>query len=399
MMDSARWPLLMLCAGIALIGCGGERPPAADDSPSVGQAMASDTSGLPRTVVETGTEYQPISVTKLAQFEHPWAVAFLPDGRYLVTERGGRLLRVNDEGGVTSISGVPEVAVRNQGGLLDVVLHPDFETNQWVYLTYSLGDSEATTTALARGRLDGDALVDVEVLFEQDRRSAPGRHYGSKLAWMADGTLLMSIGDRGAEPPRAQDPMDHAGTLLRLTEDGGVPPDNPFADGQQALPEIYSTGHRNIQGLVVLPDSGAIWVTEHGPRGGDELNLVRPGENYGWPRAGKGRDYRTEEMYGEARSVEGLVDPVYEFLPTLAPSGLAVVTSDRFPRWEGNLLAGGLRSERIARLVIENDVVVHEESLLDKAIGRIRDVREGPDGSIYVVTDEEDGGLYRIEPD
>ncbi|TVS17970.1 MAG: PQQ-dependent sugar dehydrogenase [Gammaproteobacteria bacterium] len=357
----------------------------------------SATPAFPTTVHETGTEYQSIKVVQLAALEHPWAVAFLPDGRYLVSERPGRLVIV-DDGTLTPVAGVPDVAARNQGGLLDVVLHPDFESNGWVYLTYSLGDSSETTTALARARLEGQALVDLEVLFEQDRRSGPGRHYGSRLAWMDDGTLLMSIGDRGAEPPRAQDPMDHAGSLLRLTEDGGVPSDNPFADGADALPEIFSYGHRNIQGLVVHPDTGAIWVTEHGPRGGDELNLVRAGENYGWPRAGKGRDYRTEEMYGEARSIEGMVDPVYEFLPTLAPSGLALVTADTFPRWSGNLLAGGLRPERIARLVIEDDVVVHEETLLNGAVGRIRDVREGPDGHIYVLTDEEEGGLFRIEP-
>lgn len=400
MTHSYRSLLLVIAAGMALAACDSDAPPA-DASVPPAQAMASAAAAVeafPRTVLETGSEYQPLAVVQLAELEHPWALAFLPDGRYLVTERGGRLLRVDDQGSVTEIAGVPEVAVRNQGGLLDVVLHPEFDANRWVYLTYSLGDRQQTTTALARGRLEGDALVDVEVLFEQDRRSEPGRHYGSKLAWMSDGTLLMSIGDRGAQPPRAQDPMDHAGSLLRLTEDGGVPADNPFADGREALPEIYSTGHRNIQGLVVLPESDAIWATEHGPRGGDELNLIRPGQNYGWPRAGKGRDYRTEQMFGEARSIEGLVDPVYEFLPTLAPSGLAVVSSDRFPRWQGNLLAGGLRPERIARLVIENDEVVHEESLLLQAIGRIRDVREGPDGNIYIVTDEAQGGLYRMEP-
>ncbi len=389
-------PLLFAVVGLQT-ACGGDVDTAADVATEARQAM-STTPAFPSTVHETGTEYQPIKVIQLAELEHPWAVAFLPDGRYLVSERTGRLVIVDEDGTVTPVSGVPEVAVRNQGGLLDVVLHPDFDSNSWVYLTYSLGDSSETTTALARVRLQDQALVDLEVLFEQDRRSEPGRHYGSRLAWMEDGTLLMSIGDRGAEPPRAQDPMDHAGTLLRLTEDGGVPSDNPFADGDDALPEIYSYGHRNIQGLIVHPDTGAIWVTEHGPRGGDELNLVRPGENYGWPRAGKGRDYRTEEMYGEARSIEGMVDPVYEFLPTLAPSGLALVTADQFPRWRGNLLAGGLRPERIARLVIENDVVVHEETLLNGAIGRVRDVREGPNGYIYVLTDHDEGGLFRIEP-
>lgn len=398
---SERGWLMMLGVAMMLSACGGESVSADSDMASparVGDAAAETAPSLPRIVLETGSEYQPLVVVQIAALENPWAVAFLPDGRFLVTERGGRLLRVDTDGSQTVITGVPEVSARNQGGLLDVVLHPDFESNRWVYLTYARGDSQETTTALARGRLEADALVEVEHLFEQDRRSAPGRHYGSKLAWMADGTLLMSIGDRGSQPPRAQDPMDHAGSLLRLTEEGGVPVDNPFADGREARPEIYSTGHRNIQGLVVLPESDAVWATEHGPRGGDELNRIQPGQNYGWPRAGKGRDYRTEAMYGEARRIEGMVDPVYEFLPTMAPSGLAFVSSDRFPRWQGNLLAGGLRPERIARLVIEDDLVVHEESLLLEAIGRIRDVREGPDGYIYVVTDEAEGGLYRIEP-
>ncbi len=381
---------------LGLAACEADVDTAAEVAADAREAM-SVTPAFPTTVYESGTEYQPIKVVKLAELENPWAVAFLPDGRYLVTERGGRMVIVAN-GDVTQVTGVPEVVARNQGGLLDVVLNPDFDDNSWVYFTYSLGDRQATTTALARARLDGSALTDLEVLFEQDRRSQPGRHYGSRLAWMDDGTLLVSIGDRGAEPPRAQDPMDHAGTLLRLTEDGGVPDDNPFADGEEALPEIFSIGHRNIQGLIVHPETGAIWVTEHGPRGGDELNLVRAGENYGWPRAGKGRDYRTEEMYGEARSIEGMIDPVYEFLPTLAPSGLALVTSDRFPRWQGNLLAGGLRPELISRLVIEDDIVVHEETFLNGAVGRIRDVRESPDGYIYVVTDESEGGLYRIEP-
>jgi aldose sugar dehydrogenase len=346
---------------------------------------------------EIQTQYQRIRLVRVAEgLEHPWAVAFLPDGRFLVTERPGRL-NIVSQGGATPVSGLPDVHAFRQGGLMDVSLHPEFDENGFVYLTYSKGDASGTTTALGRGRLVGTRLVGFQDLFVQDRLSEPGRHYGSRIAWLPDGTLLLSIGDRGADPPRAQDPLDHAGKLLRLNDDGTVPADNPFVGRDDVHPEIYSLGHRNIQGLIVAPGSGEIWATEHGPRGGDELNLIRPGENYGWPLVSKARDYGTEEQYGEARSREGYVDPVYEFLPTHAPSGLALVTQERFPQWRGNLLAGGLRAERIRRVVLEDYVVVHEEELLLGRVGRIRDVREGPDGNIYVLSDEADGALYRVE--
>ncbi len=345
------------------------------------------------------TEYESATLKRVADgLEYPWSVALLPDGGYLVTEREGQLNHISEDGEVTPLEGVPEVAAQNQGGLLDVVLHPDYEDNGWLYLTYSREeDGGDTVAALARARLGDGELEDMEEIFSQDRASSPGRHYGSRLAWKADGTLLMSIGDRGTNPERAQDTDDHAGTLLRLTEDGGVPDDNPFVDDDDYLPEIYSYGHRNIQGLIVHPDTDEIWVTEHGPRGGDELNLIEAGANYGWPVAGKGRDYSTEEIFGEARSREDMKDPIYEFLPTHAPSGLALVTADRFEMWEGNLLAGGLRSERIRRVVLEDHEVIHEEELLLKEIGRIRDVRESPEGHIYVLNDESDAGLWRIE--
>jgi aldose sugar dehydrogenase len=344
------------------------------------------------------TEYHEIKLVQVAAgLQRPWSVAFLPDGGYLVTERPGRLNRVHPDGEVTPISGVPEVHAANQGGLLDVSLHPDYADNGWVYLTYSAGGPEGTATALARGRLEGAALVEVERLFEQDRQSRPGMHYGSRLAWMEDGTLLMTVGDRGLVPARAQDPGDHAGTVLRLTDDGRPAEGNPFAADDGARTEIYSYGHRNIQGIVVGAE-GTIWAAEHGPRGGDELNLIRPGQNYGWPVVSRGRDYRTEQQWGEGRSREGMVEPVYELAPTVAPSGLALVTAGHFPRWQGNLLVGGLRSQSIRRLVIEDGVVVHDEELRAIQVGRIRDVREGPDGNIYFVTDEDDGALYRIEP-
>ncbi|HUG99887.1 MAG TPA: PQQ-dependent sugar dehydrogenase [Gammaproteobacteria bacterium] len=372
--------------GILLIIAGVPCPAAADAAPA--------------DVVEEKieTQYERIRVVRIiGGLENPWSVAFLPDGRFLVTERPGRL-NIVAEGGATPVSGLPGIHAMRQGGLLDVSLHPDFDENGWVYLTYSKGDADGDATALGRGRLDGTRLVEFEELFVQDRASAPGIHYGSRIAWLADGTLLMSIGDRGTEPPRAQDPLDHAGKVLRLDADGNAPADNPFAGRDDVKPEVYTLGHRNIQGLVVVPDSGDVWAVEHGPRGGDELNRIRAGDNYGWPQVSRARDYRTQAQFGEARSREGFVDPVYEFLPTHAPSGLALVTRDRFPRWRGDLLVGGLRSERIRRVVLEDGEVVHEEELLLGIVGRIRDVREGPDGYIYVLSDESDGGLYRIEP-
>ena len=352
--------------------------------------------------LEQRTQYKQIKVTKVATgFERPWAVAFLPDGKMLVTERPGRLTIV-ENGEITTVEGTPEVRAISQGGMLDVVLHPNYEENGWIYLTYSKGnENDDTATALVRGRLDGNNFIDTEELFVQNRYSSPGRHYGSRLAWDNQGYLYMSIGDRGSEPPRAQDLSDHAGTLLRLNDDGTVPDDNPFVNDPDAANEIFSYGHRNIQGMIINPENNEIWATEHGPRGGDELNLVEAGENYGWPDQSLGRSYRDETQFHEgtvARSIEGMVDPVYEFLPTLAPSGLALVTSEYFEEWNGNLLAGGLGAERIRRLLIEDYTVLHDEEILHNDLGRIRDVRQGPDGFIYILNDADPGTLFRVEP-
>lgn len=390
-----------------LTGCSTTTPDdlVVEDEPVDGEASAGEdeSEGELGVVATMGTQYANIRLVRVATgLEHPWAVAFLPDGQMLVTERPGRLQLVNGDGEMEEISGVPEVKSQNQGGLLDVVIHPGFEENSWVYLTYSKPDDsgDETSTTLIRGVLDGTSLNDVEELFTQDRYSEPGRHYGSRLAWTGDQKLLMSVGDRGSEPPRAQDLGDHAGTLLRLNDDGSIPDDNPFVDDDDAHDEIYSYGHRNIQGIVVHPDTEEIWVTEHGPRGGDELNRVVAGENYGWPTATLGLNYRNQQDFpdSEARRVEGMVDPFYEFLPTHAPSGLALVTTDRFENWDGDLLAGGLRSRRIRRVVFDDEEVLHEEELLLQKVGRIRDVREGPEGNIYVLTDSSSGSLYRIEP-
>ena len=351
---------------------------------------------------DLGSQYEDFQLVRVADgLENPWSVAFLPDGDYLVTERPGRLQRVDSDGNMTEITGLPELQAQGQGGLLEVAIHPDFEQNSYVYLTYSKpNDGDETATALARAELQGNELVGLEDIFVQNQYSSPGRHYGSRLAWTNDGYLLMSIGDRGADPPRAQDNQDHAGTLLRLNDDGSVPADNPYVGNDNVLDEIYSYGHRNIQGLVVDPETNEIWATEHGPRGGDELNYIEPRVNHGWPTATLGYDYRTQEKYDftEGRRVEGMEDPFYEFLPTLAPSGLALVTQDTFENWQGDLLAGGLRAERIRRVVFDSEEVLHEEELLLQEIGRIRDIREGPNGSIYVLNDHDDGGVFRLEP-
>ena len=352
--------------------------------------------------LELRTEYQDIKVTKVAgDLERPWALAFLPDNRMLVTERPGRL-NIVENGNVTVVNGTPEVRAVNQGGMMEVSVHPNYSENGWIYLTYSqAGPDDETALTVVRGQLDGADFVQMEEIFQQNRFSSPGRHYGSKIAWDNEGYMYVSIGDRGANPPRAQDNSDHAGTLLRLNDNGTVPDDNPFVGDDDVANEIFSYGHRNIQGLVINQENNEIWATEHGPRGGDELNYIEPGKNYGWPTVSLGRDYRDDREFHnhtEARQMESMVDPVYEFLPTLAPSGLALVTTDKFPQWEGNLLAGGLRPERIRRLVIEDYTVIHDEELLTFELGRIRDVREGPDGFIYVVTDETPGAIYRIEP-
>ncbi|ANB03037.1 PQQ-dependent sugar dehydrogenase [Ectothiorhodospira sp. BSL-9] len=371
---------------------------------SVALAIAMGVAGTvsAQEVVREGisTEYQSFNLVRVASgLSHPWAVAFLPDGRKLVTERSEGMV-VIDEGTKTRVTGLPDFHATNQGGMLDVVLHPAHEDNGWIYITYSKGDRQGTVPALIRARLEGHELVDVEHLFESNEYTQPGRHYGSRVLFLEDGTLLMTIGDRGAEPPRAQDTLDHSGSVVRLNDDGSVPDDNPFVGDDAYAPEIHAYGLRNIQGIALHPQTGEVWATDHGPRGGDELNLIEAGNNYGWPKVTLGRDYRTEEQFpdAEARRKEDMTDPVFEFLPTLAPSGLAVVDSDRFSAWDGNLLAGGLRAQRILRLVVEDQTVIHAEELLHKDVGRVRDVRQGPDGYLYVLSDESDGGLYRLEP-
>ncbi|MFG6175923.1 PQQ-dependent sugar dehydrogenase [Halomonas sp. THAF12] len=353
--------------------------------------------------IPVDTRDQPLCLSRIADgLAHPWGLAQLPDGRFLVSERAGGLVLIGD-GELTRLDGLPEVSARGQGGLLDLALHPRFDRDaqgngehDWLYFTWSRPGPGGDATALSRARLGEARLADLEHLFVQDRYSRPGRHYGSRLAWLPDGTLLMSVGDRGVTPERAQDDGDHAGSILRLTDSGEVPADNPFVDAPEVLDEIFSRGHRNPQGLIVA-DDGTAWSTEHGPRTGDELNRLVPGANYGWPVVTRGRDYVTNLPLGR-NSAPGMRDPVYLFEGRFAPSGLAQVSSPAFAPWRGDLLAGGLRSEALLRLRLEGDAVVERETILQGEIGRVRTVLQGNDGMIYLLDDDANGSLWRLSP-
>ena len=337
----------------------------------------------------------------------PWSVAFLPDGDMLITERPGRL-RIVRNGTLLPdpVPGVPEVFAEGQGGLLDVLPHPEFESNRLLYLTYAGPNGGESTTVVSRGRFENDRLSGVEEIFVAQSR---GRgHYGSRLAFSPDGFLFITVGERQApstgdlEAHPAQDRSNHHGTLIRLHDDGRVPDDNPFVGQPGTLPEIWSYGHRNPQGLAIHPETGDIWITEHGPQGGDELNLIQPGLNYGWPVVGYGVNYGSGLAIHEGTQREGMESPVHFWVPSIATSGLAFYTGDRFPDWQGDLLVGGLAGEQVDRLTMSPDGkdVVRKETIL-QGMGRVRDVRVGPDGYVYVSIEDRAGAptsVVRLEP-
>ena len=329
--------------------------------------------------------------------EHPWGLAFLPDGRMLVTERPGRLRIVADGWLVPEpVEGVPEVWDDGQGGLLDVALHPGFAENGLIYLSYaSPDDDNDAATAVARGRLAGVRLEDVEEIYVALPRDDGGRHFGSRLLF-ADGYLFVTAGERG-EPDRAQDVGDPAGSVIRLLDDGRVPEDNPFVGTAGARPELYSIGHRNPQGMAREAATGRIYAVEHGPKGGDELNLIEPGANYGWPVITYGKSYMGFKI-GEGTHKEGMAQPVHYWVPSISPSGLMIYDADRFPAWQGSFFAGALSGELLVRLEVADGKAVVEERMLEDLEERIRDVRQGPDGLIYLLTDHPDGMLLRLEP-
>ena len=329
--------------------------------------------------------------------EHPWGLAFLPDGRMLVTERPGRLRIVADGWLVPEpVTGVPEVWDDRQGGLLDVALHPGFAENGLIYLSYaSPDDDDDAATAVARGRLVGARLEDVEEIYVALPRDDGGRHFGSRLLF-ADGYLFVTAGERG-EPDRAQDVGDPAGSVIRLLGDGRVPEDNPFVGTADARPELYSIGHRNPQGMALDAATGRIYAIEHGPKGGDELNLIEPGVNYGWPVITHGKSYMGFKI-GEGTHKEGMAQPVHYWVPSISPSGLMIYDADRFPAWQASFFAGALSGELLVRLEVADGKAVVEERMLEDLEERIRDVRQGPDGLIYLLTDHPEGMLLRLEP-
>ena len=368
-------------AALLMIGCTSETAPAAS-----GEAIVSEQATFHVEKVVDG-------------LETPWGMAFLPDGSMLITERPGRLRLVTSQGlDPEPIAGVPKVFAEGQGGMLDVALDPAFANNSLIYLSYAGVDEDGrSSTRVARGRLQDGALENFEVIFRSNSASGSGAHWGSRLGFDPEGYLYITAGDRGNKDS-AQNLGRHAGSVIRINADGSVPEDNPFVGQSDALPEIYSYGHRNPQGLAVHPETGRIWTQEHGPRGGDEVNLIQPGVNYGWPAITWGINYSGEPIGQGLRELDGMAQPVHFWDPSIAPSGMTFYDGDKFPEWQGDLFVGALKFQLIARLEMEGDKVVAEERLLEGQIGRIRDVRTGPDGFLYILTDEYNGGLFRITP-
>ncbi len=341
----------------------------------------------------------------ISGLEHPWSMAWLPSGEMLITEREGRLRRVTKQMTLdpTPIEGLPpNVSVDGQGGLLDVVPHPNYANNGWVYLSFSeshLGGRLSTSgTALVRARLKGNRLTDMETLFSMRPKSRGGRHFGGRIVFDRQGLVYLSLGDRGEEE-RAQSDNDHAGTVVRLHDDGRIPSTNPFAGSRQVPPEVFSRGNRNIQGAAIHPITGELWAHEHGPQGGDEINIIRAGRNYGWPTITYGVNYVTGTKIGEGIQKPGLEQPLHIWIPSVAPSGMAFYSGNRYPGWGNNsLFVGGLRSQSLIRLEHKDNRIVAEERLLVGQHGRVRDVRVGPDGLIYLLTDDNNGKLLRLDP-
>ena len=384
-------------AGLTVTSCSEEMPAVVDTSEN-GINNNGETVG---TVILDRVESEEATfrvVRLVSNLSHPWAVAWLPDGSKLITERSGRLQHVDGDQ-IAEISGLPQIHAQRQGGLLDIALHPDYEENGWIYFTFSAPADGQTATALARARFADGELTDVEELYRQAPAYGAGRHYGSRIVFPGDGTVLFTIGDRGQRSP-SQDTQDATGSTIRLNDDGSIPDDNPFIGNDDFLPEIYTYGHRNAQGMAIHPETGVVWQHEHGPKGGDELNIIRGGNNYGWPDATYGTQYGTGRAIGiEPHEDPAITNPIVHWSPTsIAPSGLAIYTADRFPGWQGNLFVGALAQEHIRRVVLDGEEVTHQEELLRGELGRVRDVRVGPDGYLYLLTDESNGGLYRLEP-
>jgi aldose sugar dehydrogenase len=332
----------------------------------------------------------------------PWGMVFLPDGSMLVTERAGTMRRVTAGGEKgPAIQGLPTIVSRNQGGLLDIALDPEFEENRWVYFAFSEPGTGGTSTAVARGQLNGNQLDNVQVIFSQRPKVQSNGHYGSRLVFADDGTLFITLGDRqqSYDAADAQDLGSHIGTVVRIYPDGRVPADNPFLGDDDVLPEIWSYGHRNIQGADLHPVTRELWTGEHGPQGGDEINRTLAGKNYGWPIITYGVHYGGATILEGKTHAEGMEQPIFYWTPSIANAGMIFYTGDKFPEWQNNLLVTGLRSQLLSRLVVDGNRVIHEERLLADELGlRLRHIVQGPDDLLYLLTDERNGKILRMEP-
>ncbi|MEM9981062.1 MAG: PQQ-dependent sugar dehydrogenase [Bacteroidota bacterium] len=344
--------------------------------------------------IATPTEITYTTALVVPDLEIPWGMAFLPDGSILVSEKTGVLL-LYKEGKKQTIENPPAVYTRGQGGLLDLELHPNYEENGWIYISYSSPEGgNGGHTAVMRAKLSGNRLTDQEVLYKGTPNTASGTHFGSRMEFGSDGLLYFSIGDRYSRDQNPQDITRDGGKIYRIHDDGRIPTDNPFVDEPNAKKAVYSYGHRNPQGMVKHPETGVIWVHEHGPKGGDEINLIQPGKNYGWPKITYGINYNGTTIT-EDTTLPGMEQPLYYWVPSIAPCGMAFVTSDKYPDWKGSLLVGSLVFQYLERCVIENNQVTKREKLFEN-IGRVRNVRQGPDGYIYVAVEGE--GIFKVVP-
>ena len=349
--------------------------------------------------IELTSEKARIRLVTVAEgLERPWSIAFLPDGRMLVTEKPGRMRLIAADGSLSKpIANVPAVQTRGQSGLLDVVPSPSFARDATIFFSFTEPTARGARTAVARAVLGKEALQDVRVIFRQAQDPPGGSHWGSRLVFDRDGLLFITLGDRYDQRERAQDLTSHFGKIVRIRPDGSVPPDNPFIGRPGALPEIWSIGHRNVQGAALHPATGQLWSSEHGAQGGDELNRPEAGKNYGWPVITHGVDYSGAPI-GIGDSAPGLEQPLLHWTPSIAPSGMTFYTGDRFPGWRGNLFVGSLKNRHLVRIELSGDRIVDQEPLLTSIRRRIRDVRQGPDGHLYLLTDEPAGLLLRLEP-
>ncbi|WP_137045919.1 PQQ-dependent sugar dehydrogenase [Pseudolabrys sp. FHR47] len=345
----------------------------------------------------------PLAVETVAKgLDHPWALAFLPDSRMLVTERPGRIRIVTAKGELsTPLANVPKVVARSQGGLLDLILDRNFAQNRTIYFSYAEPFDGGARTAVARATLDAGeapALRDVKVIFQQAGPASRGQHFGGRIVQSADDNLFITTGDHFSDRDMAQTLDNDIGKVVRITPNGEAPKDNPFVDRSGARAVIWSYGHRNPQGLTVNPADGSLWEQEHGARGGDEINVIRPGKNYGWPVVSYGVNYDGTPVGTGKQRAEGMEDPLWHWTPSIAPSGLTFYTGDLFPQWKGSLFSGALRAQFLSRLEIKDGKPVREERLLTNLNERIRDVRQGPDGALYLLTDENNGRILRVTP-